>query len=105
MKNEHGIQLDRNGYAPSIVQTVEDRCERCGCGGELARHEIFYGPNRQKSKEEGLWVSLCPSCHMQLHAEAKAYDLFLKQNGQKTAMRTYAWTVADFRARFGKNWI
>ena len=43
MKNEHGIQLDRNGYAPSIVQDIEDRCERCGCGEDLVRHEIFFG--------------------------------------------------------------
>ncbi len=102
--NEHGAPLDRNGYAPSIVQTLDDSCEICGCSGNLVRHEIFFGPYRTKSKVEGLWVSICPNCHTSLHTRKGGYDSYLKERGQRTAMRTYGWTVEDFRARFGKNY-
>ena len=63
MTNDYGAPLDSNGYAPSIFET--DHCLCCflgasATGANLARHEIFGGPNRQKSKRLGLWVLLCP---------------------------------------------
>jgi hypothetical protein len=53
------LRLDRNGYAPSILQT-EERCFLCGrTDRKLDRHEPFGGPYRAKSKADGLWVLLC----------------------------------------------
>ena len=48
------MRLDRNGYAPSIVQDDADECcAICYANGgkdPLNRHEIFGGAYRQKSK-------------------------------------------------------
>lgn len=46
MTNEYGARLDRNGYAPSIVQEYMDECFICRANGyrdKLDRHEIFTG--------------------------------------------------------------
>ena len=59
--NAFGAELDRNGYAPSILQQGE-RCHMCGghhIYDGLDRHEVFGGAYRKKSKELGLWVLLC----------------------------------------------
>lgn len=107
MKNEYGITLDKNGYAPSVVDYYGDifeRCFLCDYRGDLARHEIFNGYNRQKSKALGLWVNLCPRCHMELHDHPdKAREL--KILAQRQAMAWYSWTIEDFRERFGKNYV
>lgn len=62
MVNEYGAKLDRNGYAPSIIQDEADEsCFVCYANGyydPLNRHEAFGGPFRDKSKRLGLWVSL-----------------------------------------------
>lgn len=103
MTNEFGVRLDANGYAPSIVQIFEDRvCFNCEASGDLARHEIFNGYNRQKSKAYGLWVNLCPRCHMQIHDHP---DRSLKVAGQIRCMAEYGWTVEEFRERFGKSYV
>lgn len=103
MKNEYGVLLDRNGYAPSVVLAYkDDACFLCDRMGDLVRHEIFHGPYRTKSKALGCWVLLCPDCHMQLHANADL-DRQLRQIGQRLAMAWYDWTVDEFRERFGKN--
>ena len=63
MVNEYGAKLDRNGYAPSIIQDEADEsCFICYANGyydPLNRHEAFGGSFRDKSKRLGLWVSLC----------------------------------------------
>ena len=103
MTNEFGVRLDANGYAPSIVQIFEDRvCFNCEASGDLARHEIFNGYNRKKSKEYGLWVNLCPRCHMQVHDHP---DRSLKVAGQIRCMAEYGWTIEEFRERFGKSYV
>ena len=103
MTNEFGVRLDANGYAPSIVQIFEDRvCFNCEASGDLARHEIFNGYNRKKSKAYGLWVNLCPRCHMQIHDHS---DRSLKVAGQIRCMAEYGWTVEEFRERFGKSYV
>ena len=100
-------KLDRNGYAPSLFPHKE--CFICGKPGclyvPLQRHEIFHGPNRQKSKRFGLWVTLCPMCHTNVHHQEPALDKWLKRVGQQKAMDTYGWTIAEFRAEFGKNYL
>ncbi len=102
MVNEYGVQLDRNGYAPSILPT--EGCANCKRETDLVRHEIFHGSLRQKSKAYGLWVTLCPACHMKLHDNA-AMDRGLKKVGETAAILHYDWSVKDFRDRFFKNYI
>ena len=105
MKNEFGVTLDANGYAPSIIQPYESEvCFMCEVSGDLARHEIYNGNNRQKSKAYGLWISLCPRCHNKVHSEPKEYIL-LKKIGQLRARAEYNWSSEDFRERFGKSYI
>ena len=113
MMNEYGERLDRNGYAPSILQM--DRggpycylCLRNGSADPLNRHEVFGGAYRQKSKRLGLWVYLChESCHQGpngVHRNPKlAHDL--KQAAQRAAMEFYGWNVEDFIREFGKNYL
>lgn len=98
--------LDCNGYAPSLLPSTG--CYLCKRSGDLVRHEVFFGPNRAKSKALGLWVTLCPACHTlgpdAVHNNA-AVNLKLKQEAQRIAMEHYCWTVEEFMAEFGKSWI
>ena len=106
MKNEYGAELDLNGYAPSILDPNGECCywrKRTRTGG-FARHEVFHGSNRKKSKELGLWVHLCPSCHMRLHGQDAQIDRSLKTIGQKRAEAYYGWNAPQFMQRFGKNY-
>ena len=104
MKNEFGVKLEANGYAPSIVHLHDDACFICDYMGELARHEIFNASNREKSKAYGLWVRLCPKCHDLVHKKRSERDK-LQIEAQRCAMDWYEWDIDDFRARFGKNYI
>ena len=104
MKNEYGENLDRNGYAPSIVGD-EGRCVVCGKRGEIQRHEVYHGPNREKSKNLGLWVPICRDCHDKVHHKNDGLDMKLKVAMQGQAMVHYKWTVEEFRKRFGKSYI
>lgn len=105
MKNEYGVRLDNNGYAPSIL-SHEEKCEVCGrSAGKLDRHEVWHGANRTKSKNLGCWVYLCPICHDKLHHKGEGLDQELKRLGQIEAMDYYGWTVEEFRKRFGKSYI
>ena len=115
MINQFGAKLDRNGYAPSIMQLPGQFGEVCflcgedphpGPAGKLDRHEIFGGPFRKKSKALGLWVLVHDRpCHLErIHMDA-AVALRLKKSGQRAAMRAYGWTVEDFRREFGKNYL
>lgn len=107
MRNEFGIMLDKNGYAPSVVDyygTEMERCYNCDWKGDLVRHEVFGGSNRQKSKAYGVWVLLCPRCHIDLHHNPEKWK-WLKVTAQRNAMAHYGWTIDDFRERFGKNYV
>lgn len=110
MTNEYGAELDRNGYAPSIVQDDTDCCYICyGCREKLDRHEIFGGANRSKSKRLGLWVTLCHSEHHifgpgAVHQNHEV-DLALKRAGQLAAIEHYGWTECDFIREFGRNYL
>lgn len=86
-KNEYGEKLDSNGYAPSIL-SKSPACLICG-RYYTARHEVFFGPYRDKSKRLGLWANLCPWCHQNgvtaVHTNREA-DLRLKKWAQKKAI-------------------
>jgi len=100
-------ELDRNGYAPSLLDREEGGCFLCGrTNGKLDRHEAFGGAYRQKSKKYGLWCSLCHSeCHLNgVHLYA-AMGRYVKRQAQKAAMSEYGWTTEEFRKHFGKNFL
>lgn len=105
MENEYGAALDRNGYAPSILQKAEC-CFKCGTTfGKIDRHEVFHadmgGKMRDRSKRYGLWVRLCRDCHESAHRE---YAERLKRFAQGMAMEEYGWSTETFIKLFGKNY-
>lgn len=107
MTNEYGVKLDRNGYAPSIMQEDLTRCYLCGaCDQKLDRHEPFNGPLRGKSKYFGMWVMLCSErCHHgDVHKHFQTAKK-LKEDAQRAAMNEYGWNTNDFIIEFGKNWL
>ena len=76
--------------------------------GNMHRHEIFFGKNRQNSIKYGLVVFLTPEMHNAskdgVHFN-HTLDLLLKKMGQKVAMDYYGWSVEDFIRIFGKNYL
>lgn len=84
-------------------------CGRNGHGDRLERHHIFGAANRPKSEKYGLVVWLCGErCHrlgkyaVHQNAQVMAY---LHRYGQIKAMREQGWTVEQFVAEFGKNYL
>lgn len=73
------------------------------------RHEIFYGSaNRKLSIKYGLVVFLTPEMHNMSNNGVhfnRAFDLWLKQEGEKAALKHYNWSINDFIKIFGKNWL
>lgn len=112
MKNEFGAELDRAGYAPSIIQPIRPGrccCYLCGkpAGHEkMDRHEPYGGALRQKSKELGLWVELHHwGCH---EGPGSAHDSGevarqLRADAQRAAMLRYGWTREKWIEEFGKS--
>lgn len=78
--------MDRNGYNPSLFDTEQDQCYVCKRFGDTARHEIFGGSSRQFSKALGMWINICPDCHIREHSEN---DGNLKREGQRLFERQY----------------
>lgn len=77
--------------------------------GGSHRHEVFFGRGRRKkSIELGLFVFLTPDMHDMsdygVHFN-RAFDLELKQIGQRAAMNYYGWDTAEFIRQFGKNYL
>lgn len=98
-------KLDKNGYAESIIGAESHFCYYCGRYGDTARHEIFGSSNRQQSKADGLWVSLCPYCHKWEHEGGglERDGVTLKQIGQMAYERTH--TREEFIKRYGRNYL
>lgn len=73
------------------------------------RHEIFFGSsNRKNSIKYGLVVFLTPEMHNMSNNGVhfnRAFDLWLKQEGEKAALKHYNWSINDFIKIFGKNWL
>jgi hypothetical protein len=74
----------------------------------LVRHEIFFGPFRQKSITLGLIVFLTPEMHNMgdyaVH-NFRENDLILKCAGQRAAMDYYKWDTEKFIQEFGMNYL
>ena len=84
-------------------------CGRNGCGDPLDTHHIFNGGARRTSEIFGATVRLCHGrCHQlgkySVHRNQDV-DLMLKQYGERLVMEEYGWSVDDFRAIFGKNYL
>lgn len=105
MTNEFGVELDRNGYAPSIMIHTQgcDLCRRTD--RPLQRHEAFGGAFRARSKALGCWLYVCDTCHMKMHQSDALMRYRVKQMTQLRAMEYYGWTVDQFRAYFGRNYL
>jgi hypothetical protein len=90
-------------YHPSLFYGQEDiECYVCGSTQYIQRHEVFYGPYRQKSKKYGLWVNLCMKCHDQVHfGKDRTIDNMLKQEAQKRFEEIY--NHEKFMEEFDKN--
>ena len=90
-------------YSPSLFSGQDDKyCFVCGSTQYVQRHEIFFGAYRNKSKEYGLWLNLCSSCHDKTHfAKDHSLDIKLKQLGQAKFEETH--TREEFMSLFGKN--
>lgn len=105
MKNEYGVDLDRNGYAPSLFPWKHGECLICGrYDRPLQRHEVFHGPYRETSKRLGCWVYICDYCHMRIHGVDARNEKTLKRIMQKKAMEHYGLTTEQFREVFGKDY-
>ena len=87
------------------------KCFLCGrtetSYNRLEVHHIFGAANRPLSERYGLTVTLCHECHNEpdgVHYDAEVMD-YLHRYGQKKAMQEQGWTVEQFRAIFGKNYL
>ena len=45
-RNEYGVQLDKNGYAPSLFVHESFLCYHCHRFGDTGRHVIYGGSRR-----------------------------------------------------------
>ena len=50
---------------------------------DTARHEIFHGPNRAISKKYGMWIDVCPRCHVEIHKSDNINYRSLKEEAQR----------------------
>lgn len=91
------------------------KCFICGSDDRVAKHEIFFGPNRNKSKEDGLVVELCWNHHNGSNAGVHYnhdLDLNLKKQAEKIWIMNYTKScdsidekINKFIKRFGKNYL
>lgn len=92
----------------SILQEDDAVCFLCGGYGACEWHHIFGGANRKKSEHYGLKVRLHHNCHNEppqgVHHNKDVMQ-YLHHVGQRKAMEYYYWSVDDFMAIFGKNYI
>lgn len=84
-------------------------CGRNGNGDPLDAHHIFGGANRKLSEKYGLVV---PLCHRRCHesgnlAAHRNKDTMrrLHEWGQRKAMEEQGWSIEEFRAVFGRNYL
>ena len=84
-------------------------CGRNGTTDPLDAHHIFGGANRKLSERFGLVVHLC---HDRCHENGKdaahrnaATAQALHEYGQRLAMERNGWSIEEFRAVFGRNYL
>lgn len=84
-------------------------CGRNGATDPLDAHHIFGGANRKLSERYALVV---PLCHDRCHENGKdavhrsaATAQALHEFGQRLAMERFGWSIEEFRAVFGRNYL
>lgn len=92
----------------SILTDDLTKCIECGMP-RTDLHEIFFGNNREKSKQLGLVIPLCITHHntnliTSIHRDIEL-DIKYKIIGQKACMEHYNITVEEFIKVFGRNYI
>ena len=96
----------------SILQDDTTHCFLCGMNSNLEPldlHHVFNKSEKKKSEKYGLLVYLHHSkCHIfgknSVHQNNELNNK-LKAIAQRKAMERYGWTVDEFRAIFGKNYL
>ena len=98
--------MDSNGYNPSLLDTEDGICYLCHTDGQTVRHEIYMGAgSRSLSKRYGLWVNLCPACHMEVHAEPKGRKAVKLDKDAETAFLAQGHPEEEFIRIFKKGEI
>lgn len=89
----------------SCIQPGLDYCFLCGkYNTPLDKHEVFHGTaNRQKSKDLGIVVALCPACHRLVHSNRKT-DAKLQEFVQKI-YEAQGHSREEFMSVFHKNYV
>jgi hypothetical protein len=85
-------------------------CGRNGTTDPLDEHHIFFGwANRRISDGYNVTVPLCHDrCHEngpKAAHKCRETNEMLKRYGQRKLMLEQGWTVDEFRAVMGKNWL
>lgn len=98
----------------SIIQKDTTTCYYCGVYGNLEKHHIFNGSNRDHSEADGLTVYLCQPCHTTrkktatqdgaVHLDAAVANK-LKAEAQEIAMQYHGYTMAQWMARYHKSYL
>ena len=93
-----------DGERYSVIQPKLDKCYFCGAV-PIEKHEIFSGTaNRQKSKDYGMVVALCPMHHRLVHQyPKKGYAVILHADGQMAFEKMYS--REKFIEIFGKSYL
>lgn len=100
--------MDKNGYNPSIMGSKDGIDYFTGNPAETVRHEIFNAANRQKSKEDGLWIAITPLHHEMVHRskeEGTAWHKLMIEAERRWLSHDWTRTVQDFVDRYGKNYL
>lgn len=96
----------------SIVSDLT-KCYVCGTTEGLHIHEVFGGPNRDKSKQDGMCVGLC-GYHHNLSNEGVHFNKPLDEKIKKQAEKIWIKEYADgdlengielFIKRYGRNYL
>lgn len=84
--------------------TLTDDMEHCFICGKPKDHlhEVFYGASRQTSKDWGMVVPLCWSCHQRIH-ENQTEDIELKRMAQRVFEGEYGHDI--YMKVFHKNYL
>ena len=84
-------------------------CGRNGTTDPLDAHHIFGGANRKLSEKYALVV---PLCHNRCHENGKdavhrnaAVAQAVHEFGQRLCMERMGWSIEEFRAVFGRNYL
>ncbi len=92
----------------TLMNTEKGVCYFCGYEGQTHKHHCISGTaNRRLADEYGLYVYLCPNCHMlapnAVHRNSETARK-LKQDAQRMFEEKRG-TREEFRILFGKSYL